>query len=73
MTRTSIFQTNRTQAVRLPKDVAFPDTVLGVTILREGVRRVIVPNDALWDHFFASPGADLGERDQPMQSPRESF
>jgi antitoxin VapB len=73
MTSTTLFQTNRTQAVRLPKDVAFPDTVLGVTILKDGVRRVIVPSDAVWDEFFAAPSADLGERDQSAQSPRETF
>lgn len=27
MTRTSLFQSNRSQAVRLPKDVAFPEGV----------------------------------------------
>lgn len=73
MTRTSLFQSNRSQAVRLPKDVAFPEGVREVTILREGRRRVIVPSDSIWDDFFASPGIDLGERDQPPAQTREPF
>jgi virulence-associated protein VagC len=46
MTRTTVFQTNRSQAVRLPKDVAFPAEVREVTILRDGPRRIIVPADS---------------------------
>ena len=63
MTRTSLFQSNRSQAVRLPKDVAFPEGVREVTILRDGVRRVIVPADQAWDDFFAAPGVELSERE----------
>jgi len=73
MTRTVLFQSNRSQAVRLPKDVAFPQGVKDVTILREGKRRVIVPTNALWDDFFAAPGVDLGDRDQPAAQERERF
>lgn len=70
MVRTSLFHSNRTQAVRLPKDVAFPDGVREVTILREGRRRIIVPADAVWDDFFDSPGIDLPERGQPAAQER---
>ena len=73
MTRTILFQSNRSQAVRLPKDVAFPAGVREVRILREGRRRVIVPANAVWDDFFAAPGIDLGERDQPPPQAREAF
>jgi len=73
MTRTTLFQTNRSQAVRLPKDVAFPETVREVTILRDGVRRVIVPANAVWDDFFDAPGVDLGARDQPETQERDGF
>jgi antitoxin VapB len=73
MTRTTIFQSNRSQAVRLPKDVAFPEGTREVTILRDGKRRLIVPSDALWDDFFDAPGVDLGEREQPMAQSRETF
>ena len=73
MTKTTLFLSNRTQAVRLPKDVAFPDGVREVRILRDGPRRVIVPVEAVWDDFFDSPGVDMGERDQPEMPVRESF
>ncbi len=73
MTRTTLFHSNRSQAVRLPKDVAFPEGVREVAILRDGARRVIVPANAVWDDFFAAPGVDLGERDQPAMQDRESL
>ncbi len=73
MTRTTLFQSNRSQAVRLPKDVAFPVDVREVTILRDGDRRVIVPADRIWDDFFSAPGIDLGDREQPIEQDRDSL
>ena len=73
MARTALFKSNRSQAVRLPKDVAFPEGVREVTILRDGVRRVIVPADRAWDDFFAAPGVELGEREQPEDQTREAL
>jgi len=73
MTRTTLFQTNRSQAVRLGKEVAFPDTVHEVKIIRDGARRIIVPANSIWDDFFVAPGIDLGERDQPQAQKREDF
>jgi antitoxin VapB len=72
-TKTTLFQSNRSQAVRLPKDVAFPAGVREVAILREGARRVIVPAEGVWDDFFDSPGIDLPDRQQPKQQRREAF
>ncbi|HEY7901159.1 MAG TPA: type II toxin-antitoxin system VapB family antitoxin [Caulobacteraceae bacterium] len=73
MTRTTVFRSNRSQAVRLPKDVAFPPSVKQVTVLRDGARRVIVPSDVSWNDFFDAPGIDIGERDQPPAQEREDF
>jgi len=73
MPKTTLFQSNRSQAVLLPKDVAFPQGVRSVTVLRDGKRRVIVPSDATWDDFFDAPGVDLGERDQLPLQEREDF
>jgi len=73
MTRTTLFQTNRSQAVRLSKDVAFPEGVREVSILRDGVRRVIVPANAVWDDFFDAPGIGIGGREQPQAEVREAF
>lgn len=73
MTRTLLFQTNRSQAVRLSKDVAFPAGVREVSILREGARRIIVPANAMWDDFFEAPGIELGERAQPEAQARDAL
>lgn len=73
MVETTLFKSNKTQAVRLPKDVAFPEDVKEVTIIRDGKRRIIAPADSSWDDFFAAPGIDLGDRDQPAAQTREEF
>lgn len=73
MVRTKLFKSNRSQAVRLPKDVAFPVNVQAVTVLREGTRRVIVPANAAWDDFFAEPGIDLPDRAQLTAPDRDPF
>ena len=73
VTKTTLFLNNRSQAVRLPKDVAFPEGVSAVAIVRDGARRVIVPADALWDDFFESPGIDIGDRAQPQVQVRKAY
>ena len=72
-TQTTLFLSNRSQAVRLPKAVAFDSRVREVTILLDGPRRVIVPADAAWDDFFEAKGTDLGAREQPTAQVRDSF
>jgi antitoxin VapB len=59
MVETTLFKSNKSQAVRLPKDVAFPEDVRAVRIIRDGNRRIIAPADSSWDDFFAAPGIDL--------------
>jgi antitoxin VapB len=71
ISRTSLFLSNRSQAVRLPKVVAFADTVREVLIVAEGPRRIIAPVDAAWDDFFDAAGTDLGDRAQPAIQERE--
>ena len=73
MTRTKLFHSKRSQALRLPKDVAFPPGVRDVTIVRDGPRRVITPAGTSWDDFFDHPASDLGERVQPRYQGRDSF
>ncbi len=63
LTRTTLFLLNRSQAVRLPKAVAFAETVRDVVIIPDGPRRIIAPAEAAWDDFFDAPGADLAPRD----------
>lgn len=71
LTRTTLFLSNRTQAVRLPKAVAFDDSVRDVEVIPDGPRRIIAPADTAWDDFFDAPGTDLGERRQPEMQLRE--
>jgi antitoxin VapB len=52
MTSSTVFTSNRSQAVRLPKAVAFPDDVHHVDILKLGRSRVIVPQGKRWDDLF---------------------
>jgi antitoxin VapB len=73
MTRTRLFRSNRSQAVRLPKEVAFPDDVKDVDIVRDGKRRVIVPANAAWDDFFDAPGIDLPPREQQPSQKRDAL
>lgn len=74
-TTTVIFKSNQTQAVRLPKDVAFPESVREVEIVRIGNSRVISPVGQRWDSFFATgPHVSddfLIERDQGDFEERE--
>ena len=73
MIKTTLFLSNKTQAVRLPKDVAFPDHVKEVCIIREGNRLVIVPAESLWDDFFNQPGIDIERPPQLPAEKREEF
>ena len=73
MVRTKLFQSNRSQAVRLAKEVAFPDDVGEVAVIKDGARRIIMPSNAVWDDFFDAPGIDLPERQQPEAQQREEF
>jgi antitoxin VapB len=55
MFRSTVFQSRGLQAVRLPRDAAFPEGVDEVVVLRDGNRRVIAPVNAVWDDFFEAP------------------
>lgn len=75
MTSSTIFKSNRTQAVRLPKAVAFPEGVHEVEIVKVGRGRLIVPKGLRWDDFFQN-GPDvsadfMAERTQPPAQERE--
>jgi antitoxin VapB len=71
MVRTTVFRNNRTQAVRLPKDVALPDDVSAVDIMAVGNARVITPAGGAVDFWFdhgTTVSVDfLAEREQPTQ------
>ncbi len=75
MTSSTVFTSNRSQAVRLPKAVAFPDDVHQVDILKLGRSRVIVPQGKRWDDLFLrGPHARsdfMARREQPTAEERE--
>lgn len=73
MIETVLFKSNKSQALRLPKGVAFPEGVRQVAIIPDGTRRIIVPADASWDDFFAAPPVDLPDRDQPQVQGRTAL
>ena len=67
MSQSTVFKTNKTQAVRLPKAVAFPDHVKKVEITKQGDALLITPIKSSWDEFFSTPGVDedfLNDRKQ---------
>ena len=54
MARSTVFVSNRSQAVRLPKALAFPEGVHQVEIIRLGNSRLITPVGRRWDEFFVN-------------------
>jgi antitoxin VapB len=77
MARATVFKSNRSQAVRLPKEVAFPEGTHQVEIVKIGSARLITPVGKGWDDFFdnAPPLSDdfMVERDDPPPEERELF
>lgn len=76
MEKASIFKTNKSQAVRLPKSVALPDDVKRVEVVAVGKTRIITPEGSSWTQWFDSaPVSDdfMTERDQPAEQSRDSF
>ena len=76
MVEGSVFKSNRSQAVRLPKRVAFPDDVRKVDVIVLGNARLLAPAGEAWTTWFDSPGVSddfMVERDQPGDQERESL
>ena len=75
MARSTVFVTNRSQAVRLPKAVAFPEDIHLVEIIKVGQSRLITPVGKRWEDFFlhgAQVSADfMEERIDPAPEERE--
>lgn len=74
----SVFENNRTQAVRLPADTRFPKDVKKVSVRVIGHSRIIEPVHNSWDSFFhpVDEGVTddfLSERASQEQPEREPF
>ena len=74
MIQTKIFKSNQSQAVRLPKAVAFPDHLREVEIVAIGNKRIITPSGGSWDDWFDDEGVTddfMLSREQPADQQRE--
>ena len=73
----SVFENNRTQAVRLPAETRFPETVKKVSVRVLGNERILSPIDSTWDSFFDAEEAVSEDfmtvRASQHQSDRESL
>jgi antitoxin VapB len=72
--KSTVFKSNKTQAVRLPKAVALPDHVKQVEIIKRGNTRIIVPAGGSWQEFFADNRLDadfLEDRHQGVPQERD--
>ena len=76
MEQGSVFLSNRSQAVRLPKAAALPEDVKRVDVIAIGRTRILTPAGESWDSWFDGEGvtADfMADREQPADQERESF
>jgi len=76
MEQASVFKNNKSQAVRLPKSVALPDSVKKVDVIPLGKARLITPAGTAWDSWFDAQGVSddfMPTRDQPMPQVRSNF
>lgn len=72
--KTRLFKSNRSQAVRLPKEVAYSESVKDVEIVAIGNQRIISPAGQSWDEWFDGPGVSsdfMKTRQQPEDQQRE--
>ncbi len=73
----SVFRNNGTQAVTLPDEARFPDSVKEVIVRVVGSDRVLSPVDRAWDAFFLSEERVtddfMTERAGQQQREREPF
>ena len=71
----SVFENNRTQAVRLPVETRFPEGIKKVSVRVVGVDRILSPVSNTWDSFFLTKDrvSDdfMTERASQNQSERE--
>ena len=76
MERARVFKSDQSQAVRLPKAVALPETVKQVDIVALGRSRLIAPAGEAWDSWFDGEGVTddfMNDREQPVNQERETF
>ncbi|MCF5279687.1 AbrB/MazE/SpoVT family DNA-binding domain-containing protein [Pseudomonas syringae] len=76
MEQSTVFKSNRSQAVRLPKAVALPAAVKRVVVIAVGKTRIISPAGEMWNSWFDGESVSddfMAERGQPAEQQRESL
>ena len=71
-----IFMSNKSQAVRIPKEAALPNHIRAVTIVADGNVRIISPVGESWKNWFegASVTSDfMKDRQQPVTQQRDGL
>ncbi|MBA4369135.1 MAG: AbrB/MazE/SpoVT family DNA-binding domain-containing protein [Desulfobacterium sp.] len=74
--KTIIFMSNRSQAVRPPKEVAFSESVKHVENTVIGNKQIITLEVQSWDEWFDGPEGFsdfMSERKQSKEQHRETF
>ncbi len=73
----SVFENNRTQAVRLPAETRFSEKVKKVMVRVVGQERILSPVDKSWDSFFLAEDSVsddfMEERASQEQGEREEL
>lgn len=76
MIKTSLFKNNQSQAIRLPKSLAYDESIKKVVITAIGKTRIISPAESSWDLWFDGQGVSddfMNQRDQETDQEREGF
>lgn len=76
MERSNLFRINKSQALCLPKPIAYSDCVKQVDIVMQGRARIITPAGESWDTWFDGEGVSedfMMDREQPAHQERESI
>ncbi len=73
----SVFENNRTQAVRLPAETRFSKNIKKVLVRVVGQERILSPVDKAWDSFFLAEDSVsddfIEKRASQKQKEREAF
>lgn len=73
---TTLFRSNTSQAVRLPKALELPESVRKVSITAVGNTRIIAPASESWAVWFDGPAVSedfMASREQPEDQAREAL
>lgn len=76
MEQGSVFLSNKSQAVRLPKALALPAGVKRVDVVAVGRTRILTPAGESWDSWFDGEGVTsdfMLDREQPAIQERDGF